>query len=447
MFVGAGVAIERVDVRLVNLPAEVLHFRPQAAESARGLQRSEGLGSPRENPDQQIDQNDEPVQPSEARMADIYGTNGSDTVTGTNGDDNIHGGDAIPGGSDVGDDTLNGGNGNDRLWGEGGNDILNGDDGDDFLFGDIGDDTCNGGAGNDEIEVTRGNDIVNGGIGIDLLTFFEKSAGITISLAVTVAQDSGDGIYTIHNIENLTGGFSNDTLIGNDGDNVIRGGGHAFGYDGNDWLDGGAGHDSLFGNRGTDTLTGGLGDDTLRGGNDDDTYILDTIYRPDIFAKFRYDAVVEYTYGGIDTVKIQRVGNTEAYTLTANVENGLITGTETFTLSGNELANQLTGNGAANTLYGMAENDVLDGGVGNDTMHGGSGNDTYYVDNFGDKVFEANGSGTDTVRTSVSFSVASQFVENVGAFGQRLDQRHRQQPQQHHHRQCRQQRHRWARRH
>ena len=157
-------------------------------------------------------------------MADIYGTNGSDTVTGTNGDDNIHGGDAIPGGSDVGDDMLNGGNGNDRLWGEGGNDILNGDDGDDFLFGDIGDDTCNGGAGNDEIEVTRGNDIVNGGTGIDLLTFFEKRAGITISLAITVAQDSGDGIYTIHNIENLTGGYSNDTLTGNDGDNVIQGG-------------------------------------------------------------------------------------------------------------------------------------------------------------------------------------------------------------------------------
>ncbi|HEV2898269.1 MAG TPA: calcium-binding protein, partial [Pseudaminobacter sp.] len=328
-------------------------------------------------------------------------------------------GDAIPGGSDVGDDTLNGGNGNDRLWGEGGNDILNGDDGDDFLFGDIGDDTCNGGAGNDEIEVTRGNDIVNGGTGIDLLTFFEKSAGITISLAITVAQDSGDGIYTIHNIENLTGGYSNDTLTGNDGDNVIQGGQQAFGYDGNDWLDGGAGNDTLIGNRGTDTLIGGLGDDTLTGGEDDDTYILDTIYRPDIFAKFRYDAVVEYTYGGIDTVKIQRVGNTEAYTLTANVENGLITGTETFTLSGNELANQLTGNGAANTLYGMAENDVLDGGVGNDTMHGGSGNDTYYVDNFGDKVFEANGAGTgmDTVRTSVSFSVASQFVENVELLG------------------------------
>jgi Ca2+-binding RTX toxin-like protein len=342
-------------------------------------------------------------------MADIYGTNGSDTVTGTNGDDSIHGGElhGVNSGPDVGNDTLNGGDGNDRLWGEGGDDTLYGDDGDDFLFGDIGDDTCNGGAGNDEIEVTHGNDIVNGGIGIDLLTFFEKSAGITISLAITAAQDSGDGIYTIHNIENLTGGFSNDTLIGNDGDNVIRGGGHAFGYDGNDWLDGGAGNDSLFGNRGTDTLIGGLGDDTLRGGNDDDTYILDTIYRPDTFAKFRYDEVIEFDFEGIDTVKIQRVGNTGAYTLTTYVENGIVTGTEAFTLSGNELANQLIGNNAANMLNGGAGNDVLDGKMGADSMAGGLDDDRYLVDNAGDAVIEAAGGGSDRVYASVSYQLAA----------------------------------------
>jgi Ca2+-binding RTX toxin-like protein len=350
-------------------------------------------------------------------MSDIFGTNGSDTVNGTNGDDSIHGGElhGLGSGPDVGNDTLNGRDGNDRLWGEGGDDVLNGDDGDDFLFGDIGDDTCNGGAGNDTIEVTRGNDIVNGGTGTDLLTFFEKSAGITISLAITVAQDSGDGIYTIHNIENLTGGFSNDTLIGNDGDNVIQGGTHAFGYDGNDWLDGGAGHDTLIGNRGTDTLTGGIGDDTLKGGDDDDTYILDTIYRPDVFAKFRYDAVIEYTYGGIDTVKVQRVGNTAAYTLVANVENGIVTGTETFTLSGNELANQLTGNEAANTLNGLAGNDslnglagndVLDGGTGEDMLAGGTGEDIYKVDNAGDVIVEAAGQGRDRIYALVSYRLA-----------------------------------------
>jgi Ca2+-binding RTX toxin-like protein len=70
-----------------------------------------------------------------------------------------------------------------------------------------------------------------------------------------------------------------------------------------------------------------------------------------------------------------------------------------------------------NTLDGGDDNDTLDGGIGADTMIGGAGNDTFIVDNIGDKVFEANGSGTDTVRTTVSFSVASQFVENMVLLG------------------------------
>ena len=46
-------------------------------------------------------------------------------------------------------------------------------------------------------------------------------------------------------------------------------------------------------------------------------------------------------------------------------------------------------------------------------MSGGSGGDTYYVDNLGDRVFEANVVGIDTVYSAVSFSIASQFVENI----------------------------------
>ena len=42
-------------------------------------------------------------------------------------------------------------------------------------------------------------------------------------------------------------------------------------------------------------------------------------------------------------------------------------------------------------------------------MEGGFGNDTYYVDALGDRVFEADGAGTDTLNTSASFSVATQL--------------------------------------
>ena len=51
-------------------------------------------------------------------------------------------------------------------------------------------------------------------------------------------------------------------------------------------------------------------------------------------------------------------------------------------------------------------------------MEGGGGNDTYTVDNAGDTVIEANIAGSvDTVHSSVSFSIASQFVENLTLTG------------------------------
>ncbi|WP_394887518.1 hypothetical protein ACG873_21745 [Mesorhizobium sp. AaZ16] len=86
---------------------------------------------------------------------------------------------------------------------------------------------------------------------------------------------------------------------------------------------------------------------------------------------------------------------------------------------GTEFVRTTTGDGTNETLTGDDLRDIIDGGAGADTMLGGAGNDTYYVDNIADKVIEANGAGTgtDTVRTTVSFSVVSQFVENIELLG------------------------------
>lgn len=72
-------------------------------------------------------------------------------------------------------------------------------------------------------------------------------------------------------------------------------------------------------------------------------------------------------------------------------------------------------------LYGGAGNDILNGGADGDTMDGGAGNDIFYVDSAtfprADKVIERNEPGIDKVITTVSFSIAGQFVEQMQLAG------------------------------
>jgi Ca2+-binding RTX toxin-like protein len=87
-------------------------------------------------------------------------------------------------------------------------------------------------------------------------------------------------------IENVLGGISSDTLIGDAGNNILDGdlyefpgdegpGGEddrLYGRDGNDTLLGRIGNDTLTGDAGNDTLVGGLGNDTLNGGGGGDYF-------------------------------------------------------------------------------------------------------------------------------------------------------------------------------
>ncbi len=95
-----------------------------------------------------------------------------------------------------------------------------------------------------------------------------------------------------------------------------------------------------------------------------------------------------------------------------------LTGTAAINGTGNARDNLITGNAAANQLVGLGGNDTLNGGAGNDTMAGGVGNDTYHVNAAGDVVNENANEGTDTVISSISYSIAARpYLENITLTG------------------------------
>jgi hypothetical protein len=147
-----------------------------------------------------------------------------------------------------------------------------------------------------------------------------------------------------------------------------------------------------------DTLMGTTGADSLVGLAGNDTYTVN----------HSSDIVVEALNAGTDTVNAS-----VSCTLGNNVENLVLTGTSAINGTGNQLANSITGNASNNILNGGAGNDILNGGVGADTLIGGLGNDSYYIDNVSDSITENNGEGSDTVYSTINYSLIGKYIENL----------------------------------
>ena len=139
----------------------------------------------------------------------------------------------------------------------------------------------------------------------------------------------------------------------------------------------------------------------MAGSVGNDTYVVDNVG----------DVVTEAAAAGTDTVQ-----SSITYTLGATLENLTLIGGAFINGTGNTLSNTIIGNSLANTLTGLGGFDTLDGGLGGDTLVGGLGNDTYIVDNGSDTVTEAVGEGTDTVQSSISYTLGAN-LENLTLTG------------------------------
>ncbi|PZR32251.1 putative Ig domain-containing protein [Caulobacter segnis] len=315
----------------------------------------------------------------------VYGSAFNDVITGDALQNDING--------MGGDDQIFGGLGRDILYGGAGNDVIDGGGGDDFMFGNAGNDTFYVDSTTDQV-----NEVADEGVDLVIATAsFTLSANVenlTLAGASAIAG-TGNGLNNV-----ITGNGANNALSGAGGDDIL------YGMEGADTLDGGAGNDTLDGGAGADVMTGGVGDDI---------YIVDNTA----------DVVRESAGEGLDTVQASA-----SFTLSANVENLVLTGAAAINGEGNDLVNIITGNGAANvlkggagddklygldgadTLEGGTGNDTLDGGAGADSMAGGAGDDTYVVDDAGDLVKENASEGVDTVQASVSFVLGAN-IENL----------------------------------
>lgn len=343
-------------------------------------------------------------------FADLAGTGNSldNRLTGNSGANTLTGGD--------GNDTLDGGAAADRLLGGAGDDSYLVDNpgdvvvelaggGVDTVFATVShvlaanvenlvlvgaaaiDGTGN--SGNNLITGNAAANMLSGGGGVDTLAGAAGDDSYLLdSTAVVIVEAENEGRDTVRTaLSGYVLGANVENLVLTDGGN-IAGSGNSL----DNVLTGNSGANTLSGGDGNDTLDGGAGADSLIGGAGDDTYIVDD----------SSDTLVEAASAGTDTVRASIT-----WTLGANFESLLLTGSGAIDGSGNSAANLLTGNSAANRL---------DGGAGADTLAGLAGDDTYVVDNAGDIVIESVAAGNDLVLASVSYTLAAN-VENLTLTG------------------------------
>lgn len=238
------------------------------------------------------------------------------------------------------------------------------------------------GSGNDNFAFAMGSSVsgsLNGATGNDTLDYSAFTTPVVANLLTGVAP----GVGSIFDIENLTGGFGNDALTGDDLDNNLIGNG---------------GNDVLSGNDGGDTLVGGAGNDQLNGDAGDDHYVFDTD------ASLGVDRLSDTA--GIDTLDFSSTTTIGVTVRMAIAANQVVNSNLTLNLGSGSAFENVIGSAQNDSFMGNELSNRFAGGLGDDTYHFGT---TTTVET--DVVVELPGEGTDHLNFSTLASSDSLVVD------------------------------------
>jgi Ca2+-binding RTX toxin-like protein len=388
--------------------------------------------------------------------------NGSSPLLGFGGNDTLNG--------NAGNDILNGNGGNDTLNGGAGNDTLNGGAGIDIasFAGALSNFSFETGTTNTNITIidnagTEGIDTLIGGT-VETLRF--NNVNYTVVNGSQAANVNLNG--SAANSQAVFGFDGNDTLNGGAGNDIVHGGAgnDAITYDvgalangGRDIVIGGAGTDTFVvnGNATAETfriyaradallagITGlsassdivvtrngtnnasvvaelsGIEEIIINTGAGNDTVTAVGNFLPTSLA---FNTITINGSDGDDTVDITSLTSAHRVVLNTSGGNDHIVGpvrvqdvinitTAAVVENGTASNDVMNGTASDDTLSGHAGNDLLLGNAGNDTMMGGLGDDIYQVTDGGDVVVEYLDEGSDTVWSSVNYSLGDN-VENL----------------------------------
>ncbi|CAA2104132.1 Bifunctional hemolysin/adenylate cyclase [Methylobacterium bullatum] len=239
---------------------------------------------------------------------------------------------------------------------------LEGGDFGDILRAGFGADTLKGGSGNDVLEGGADADTIEGGLGNDTASYEHAGGGVYVRLDSMLGYGGEAQDDELFGIENLAGSAFDDSLIGDDNNNTLRGNG---------------GLDDIAGRDGDDRIVVSSTPGSIGGDGGKDVLIV------------MGGGTVSLSFMNFDGIEAIYVRNDTHLHMT-----NVLAGSKIVSQSTSGHAAEIVGTSGHDTIKGGKGGDTIDGGIGDDTIRAGQGGDTIDGGIGSDRLFAGTGGAT-----------------------------------------------------